>query len=115
MLLLETYFCISAERVEWQGVEHGAVLSQTSADLLQSHWQVLKHSVGLAEHVQPLREPTENTMIDETLISNVTDSRHALSSVITSSLGASCSTTGVSSAKREWTVSATLSKVKGTG
>lgn len=56
--LYETYLCISAEGVEWQGVQHRAVLGETRTDLLQSHWQVLKHSVGLAQHVEPLREAT---------------------------------------------------------
>lgn len=52
--LYKTNLRISAEGVEWQGVEHRAILGQTRSDLLQSHWQVLKHSVGLAQHVEPL-------------------------------------------------------------
>lgn len=58
VLLYETYLCISAEGLEQQGVEHRAVLGQTRSDLLQSHWQVLKHSIGLAQHVEPLSETT---------------------------------------------------------
>lgn len=54
--LYETYLCISAEGVERQRVEHRAILGQTRSDLLQSHWQVLKHSVGLTQHVEPLSE-----------------------------------------------------------
>ena len=46
--------CVAAEGVEWQGGEHGAVLGQACTDLLQGDWQLLEHSVRLAEHVQPL-------------------------------------------------------------
>lgn len=60
MLLSETDLCISAEGVERQGSQHRAILGQTGTDLLQGDWKVLKHSIGLAQHIQPLRETTDN-------------------------------------------------------
>lgn len=93
---VETDLHVSAQRVQRQRRQHGAVLRKTSADLLQSDGQVLEHGVGFSQHVQPLRARVTTMSLFQAAALTGSDR-----DVLTSSLGASCSTTGVSSANRE--------------
>lgn len=134
------YLVVPAEGAERQGAEDGAVLEEAGAQLAQGDREILEHGVGLAHHVHPLQEqPLSLTPCTLTthhpchLQPGI--SRHQLGllqphkpkevslsgtrgswggAILTSSLGASCNTTGVSSENRVWMAFATLSRLKGT-